>query len=188
MLIMQAWWLGEYQHTDNTITLVAADGTHSDGAFAGVLQHRTLWISAVVLSCVTFLDGWLQARHADDSDNALAARIEQRQLFLSAMVPPAANAAVSQQASRPVRSVVVAAVAGPPVPSPLVAPATNIMSPTTLYESDQCLVCLDCVPEVLAVACGHIVTCHVCFERLQLPRKCPACSVPIVQHTLLKRI
>jgi hypothetical protein len=187
------WWWSKYHHAHDMVPFVANDGTRSSRQLALGLRHQTLWISAIVLSCLAFLDICLvhlpTATRKPRFDDTWVQ--ERRQQLLRNMVQNQSEQVYSPP-PRPLPPVVQVPRASAPASAsipPVVVSVPASVSASALFQSDQCIVCLDRLPEVLSVTCGHIVMCSVCFGQLDTrPRKCPACSQCIGQHQLLKRI
>ena len=46
------------------------------------------------------------------------------------------------------------------------------------FKIDECVVCMECIPNVLFCECGHICLCEKCMEIKQFNR-CPICKTGI---------
>lgn len=56
------------------------------------------------------------------------------------------------------------------------------VSVETVYESSECVVCLDASPEIIFAPCGHFCTCEGCANELYKKSKtCPMCRANINQ-------
>ena len=52
------------------------------------------------------------------------------------------------------------------------------------YKTDECVICLERIPNVLFCNCGHICVCEKCIELKRLT-KCPVCKT---ENTILRII
>ena len=51
----------------------------------------------------------------------------------------------------------------------------EIINPSKIFKSEECVICLTNPPQVLFCNCGHIPFCSEC-EKLKTSNKCPICK------------
>lgn len=60
---------------------------------------------------------------------------------------------------------------------------SSLSTPQTIFESEECVVCLDAPPGIVFCPCGHYVCCEECSSHLLKTKGgCPMCRGVIKQH------
>ena len=68
------------------------------------------------------------------------------------------------------------------VKAALIKEVVVAVSVESVYESSECVVCLDAPPAIIFAPCGHFCACEECATSLhRTTKKCPMCRANIVQ-------